>query len=131
LTKIRLRPCLSLLAETRLTTNPLNGEAVWLGWAVVGYTLLLCAVYESRKVFAVCGMLRSPLHAAAKPNLAGTVYGHAFALLHPALGALLGLAYILSLAGRDGGATYKRLAGRPVPDFTAFLEILAVVRSLR
>ena len=78
-------------------------------------------------------MLATLLQAAAKPNLGGTVYGHAFALLHPALGALLCVSYFLTLAAQDGGSggTYARLAARPVPDLVSFLEILAVIRGLR
>ena len=78
-------------------------------------------------MFSLCGTLHSPCHPTAKSSLAGTLYGHAFALLHPALGALLGMAYFLTLAGDS----YERLASRPIPDVLTFAEILAVIRSLR
>jgi hypothetical protein len=50
--------------EAELTVIPVLGEeADWLGWCLLVYTLLLHTVFESRKVFSLCGTLRSPLQA--------------------------------------------------------------------
>ncbi len=62
------------------------------------------------------------------------MYGHAFALLHPSLGGLLCASYFLTLVAGDGSSTgtYARLSRRPVGgDLFSFLEILAVIRTLR
>jgi hypothetical protein len=59
------------------------------------------------------------------------VYGHAFALLHPSLGGLLGVSYFLTLVAGSSTGTYARLSRRPVADLFSFLEILAVIRTLR
>jgi hypothetical protein len=50
--------------EAEVTVIPVLGEeADWLGWSLLVYTLLLHAVFESRKVFSLCGTLRSPMQA--------------------------------------------------------------------
>jgi hypothetical protein len=59
------------------------------------------------------------------------VYRHVFALLHPASGALLAMAYFLTLMNGARTAQDRLATARPHLDAYALLEILAVIRTQR
>jgi hypothetical protein len=59
------------------------------------------------------------------------VYGHAFALLHPACGALLAMAYFLTLMNGTRAANDRLETARPNLDAHSLLDILAVIRTQR